>query len=223
MNCGRAKKATETRKITIGVDAKHFVTADLYVPPSDAAHSALVVALAKNDEPKKWSAFGHKLAEMNYAVMVVRDVHSTRDDPPMRDNFVQIIYSALAYLRSQSNVRIHRVGVMGVGQAGISAIQVAGRDSTVAAVITLCASTRSRGAEIDSALGKLPPRPLLVIASTKDAMAPAEESQALYDAAKDPKKLVWLATDQHGTGALAADVEPIVRRVILMLLERYVK
>ena len=222
-SCNPAKKATEVRKITIGVEGKQFITADFYLPQSGAPHSALIISLAQKDEPKKWAAFAHKVAGMNYAAMVFRDAPSAKDNSPTAANSERIIHSAIASLRSQSIVKIHKVGVMGVGSAGISAIQAAASDTTVSAVITLCAPAQTGRPESDSAWTKHPPRPLLVIASTKDPLAPAEESQKFYDAAKEPKKLVWLATDKHGAELLMTDMEPIVRRVILMLLERHLK
>jgi len=223
LSCGPTKQATEARKITIGIDGKQFITADLYVSQSSAPRSALIIALAQNDQPPKWSAFGHKLAGMNYAVMILREARPAKDNSSVEVDSEQIIHSAIASLRSQTTAKIHKIAVMGVGLTGFSALYAAASDTSVAAVITLCPPGQSGFAEIDSALVKLPPRPLLVIASNKDPLAPAEESQKFYDSAKEPKKLVWLATEKHGTETLMAETEPIVRRVILMLLDRHLK
>lgn len=59
-------------------------------------------------------------------------------------------------------------------------------------------------------VGEIAPRPVLMINASGDAMIPRESVAALYDAAREPKRMIWLETSHVGTNE---------REVIDMLME----
>lgn len=48
-------------------------------------------------------------------------------------------------------------------------------------------------------VGEIAPRPVLMVNATGDAMIPRESVVALYDAAREPKRMIWLETSHLGT------------------------
>lgn len=48
-------------------------------------------------------------------------------------------------------------------------------------------------------VGAIAPRPILMVNATGDDMVPRESAEALYEAAREPKRIVWLETVHVGT------------------------
>jgi hypothetical protein len=64
--------------------------------------------------------------------------------------------------------------------------------------------------------------PVVVIASTENVAA-FERTRKVYETLSKPKKWVELVTDINDLRMMQTHLEPIVRRVIVMLADRYVK
>jgi hypothetical protein len=60
--------------------------------------------------------------------------------------------------------------------------------------------------------GRLAPRPLTILASRRDPTFPAASAQALYDSAREPKRLLWTDTEHVGARKqeLVADIVRVV-------------
>ncbi len=69
----------------------------------------------------------------------------------------------------------------------------------------------------DWVVGRIAPRPLLLIAAADDRLVPAAESEALYALAGEPKKLVVL----EGCGHYEVYAEPAFSRVMAATLDWY--
>jgi len=101
-------------------------------------------------------------------------------------------------------------------------LHVASSDSDVAAIITVGAA-KHYSPQKSQIFNIIPPRPILIIESTLKPKHPENVKVNYFNAAKQPKKLVWLATSTEGARVLSEDMEPIVRRTTLMLIDRYLK
>ena len=69
----------------------------------------------------------------------------------------------------------------------------------------------------DWVVGKIAPRPLLLITTEDDRLVPPEESQSLYDRAGEPKKLIVL----KGYGHYDVYAEPAFGEVMAATLAWY--
>ena len=134
---------------------------------------------------------------------------------------------AIDFLTSRTDVDSARVGALGFSMGGYTLAQVASADSRVKAVVLegafgdaieqaraeyrraaygsrLGAILAVRGGmdvrdlrPID-VVGKIAPRPLVIVAGTADVIVPLELSRRLYDAAGNPKEFWIIENAEHG-------------------------
>ena len=192
----------------------------LYRPAMDDKLPCLVFAHSDQSGESELDKFTCKISQQGYIVLVL-DLHD--DDNPVDADIFQTISAAESYLRSQTFVDSTRMAVMGAGEAGTAAIQAVAKDTSLVGVILLCATAEWRDVDATALVGKIAPRPLVIIASDRDPYVSKSTSQRLYDLAKEPKKLVWLTTEAHGIKVLSTDLEPVVRQVTLLFLKKYLK
>jgi fermentation-respiration switch protein FrsA (DUF1100 family) len=223
ITCTPVKKAAvEVQRIALWEGAAGSAEADFYLPKNSARVPVLIIASLDKDGREKWADFSQKFARSNHSVLVIDGtiLHNTTDLLVSADN-MQAMHSAIARLRALPVLKQQKIAVLGVGPASFDALCIAVDDSTVAGVIALSPSYPKEEGKLAALLASLAPRPLLIIASANDSQLPAEVGQKLYQAAKEPKKLVWLSTDKQGEEVLKTDQEPIVRRVVSMLVDRH--
>lgn len=103
-----------------------------------------------------------------------------------------------AFLATEGYDRIALVGHSFGGAVVISAGALSGH---VTAVVPL--STQTHGAEL---VGEVSPRPLLVVHGTEDEVLPAQCSEIVYAAARDPKELKLFARARHGLDEVRDEV-----------------
>ena len=100
-----------------------------------------------------------------------------------------------------------------------AALSAAQRANNPDAVSTVPASfiDETLSFHADWVVGKIAPRPLLVITTEDDRLVPPEESQSLYDHAGEPKKLIVL----KGYGHYDVYAEPAFGEVMAATLSWY--
>ncbi|MEB3359652.1 MAG: alpha/beta fold hydrolase [Synechococcales bacterium] len=124
--------------------------------------------------------------------------------------------AAWAYLTQERGIPAHRIVIHGQSLGGAIALELATRQPSAAGVIVESSFTSIRRmvdhqtlynlVPIDwlltqrfDSLAKVPTLevPLLLLHGTADETVPPDMSQALYDAAPEPKSLVWFAGATH--------------------------
>ena len=66
-------------------------------------------------------------------------------------------------------------------------------------------------------------RPLLLLAATRGSRWDSLQARRFYARIAEPKKLVWLETGVDGAALLHTDMEPIIRRTIVLLFDRHLR
>jgi dienelactone hydrolase len=146
-----------------------------------------------------------------------------------RDQFVQYLgdYSrAVDYLVSRDNVDRERIGYVGISWGAITGVTFVAHDPRVKAMGSMVgggnflglAGAFANGNKSDAAndngerkekpiaidpvqhVGRIAPRPLLMLNVTKDQLVPRPFAEALHKAAGEGSKVVWLETDHYFTG-----------------------
>lgn len=161
-----------------------------------------------------WQVTCAHFAQAGYNVLAI----NFWDFSPDSIFFLQPLFS---FVKPQPGREL-KSAVIGVGAFAETAIKIAAFDSTVKALITLDAAN-SLPPNISENLAKIPPRPFLFIEPTQNPQVPEKQKIAMFDSAGGPKKSVWLATSSNGSNILKPDMEPIVRRTVLLLVDRYLK
>lgn len=152
---------------------------------------------------------------------------------------------ALDYIATRDDLDANRVVLIGVSMGGIMGSIVASVDDRIIApflivgggdLIGILQSSKigvaeeiraqvgdlsplregAQFVEPTSFIGHLSPRPLLMLNGRDDQIIPSAAAEALYSAAKDPKRIVW-----YDGGAMEGHVPPL--DVVIPLLAEFLK
>ena len=175
----------------------------------------VIVILDQNPNSiKNWHKTSIHFAQSGYNVLVAGSWDFSLDSMATLQQRISPLFS-------------HAIGlfvsaVIGVEASGDIATKLSVTDSTVKALITLDAAAHFSN-NISKDFSAIPPRPYLMIETTSNPQNPDKLKQKIFEKAGDPKKAVWLATNLTGSNILNSDMEPIVRRTVLLLIDRYLK
>lgn len=221
-SCSTNKTTNVVKKsITIPFGEGNSFPAVTYQIQDSSQAPALIIAFAENLKNVR-DNFSKKIAKRGYFVLSMQQPPIQTHVPEQDSLDIRTLVAAVQAVKSFPNVETNKIGLWGDGPFGIAALHVAASDSNVAAIITVGAAKYFSPQE-NEIFDKLAPRPILIIESTLKPQHAENLKVSYFNAAKQPKKLVWLATSTEGARVLSMDMEPIVRRTTLMLIDRYLK
>ncbi len=124
----------------------------------------------------------------------------------LRAGWVQSIVDmrrGLDFLETCDEVDVERAGYIGISMGAIMGGVLAGVDERIDAAVLIIGGSwgggaqTQAGAELDPAtfIGLMSPRPVLMLNGRNDPIVPPSWAQRLYDAAKEPKRIVWYDTE----------------------------
>ncbi|NOY59720.1 MAG: dienelactone hydrolase family protein [Calditrichaeota bacterium] len=209
------------QSITIPLGEGKSFPAATYQIQGSGQDPVLIIAFAENLKNVR-DVFSRKIANRGYFVLSMQRPLIQSNASGQDSLYIQELAAAVHAVKSFPNIKTNKIGLWGDGLFGIAALQVASNDSDVAAIITV-GSAKYYSPQKSHIFDITPPRPLLIIESTLKPKHPEKAKMNYFTAAKQPKKLVWLATLTEGARVLSMDMEPIVRRTTLMLIDRYLK
>jgi fermentation-respiration switch protein FrsA (DUF1100 family) len=162
-------------------------------------------------------------------------------EPPMSGEAVNDVIVMARLLASQDGVDATRVAVRGSSLGGFLAIHAAAASQEIAAVVAICpagedhlaSGLRRRSLEmrvgdpaaleawllaqdIGEAVGRIAPRPLLLMHAEGDTQIPSDHSEELYERAGEPRKLIIVPGGAHQT----AQHDPELQGAALRWVER---
>jgi len=200
-----------------GADGQPY-RAILYTHMDRSMEGGVIVCPARAAEAGRWSATAMRMTWQHYAVL-----HQVQT--AAGDSIVGLQQGALAIQAGQAFLRQRfpklKWGVVGSGAAAWSGVRAGVLDTTLAAAVLMAPSWPAPVDEKELSLWQ--GRPLLLIAPQHDPRQPAHAIEAFYQTVPDPKKMVWLATDRSDAGLLDTHFEPIVRRVSVLLFDRWLR
>lgn len=200
----------------------------LLLPESDApVPAALLLHGYSSTKERLSSTIGRALAARGVASLAVDlPLHGTRDDALVseaRRNPLALVgewkralaeaTAAIAWLAHHDDVDADRIAALGYSLGSYVALITAAREQRVRAVIAAAGGDlpaspwtglMRRIADPLAAARKLDGRPFLMLHGRHDRTITAEQAQRLYDAAAQPKELVWYDSG-HVLPASAAD------------------
>ena len=211
-------------QVTFALNDSKQLSGELFYPSEEGVFPVLIIAPEKSNKNEIWNDFARKISIKKVRVLVLGADAGSHDD--QQNNLVMLsqkITAAITYLHNEKEIPVQKMALLGDGIGGLAAIQTAIQDSLISAAIVMDPPASHKDVDISQLYRQLNGRPFLLIASQKDTKSPSEKIQQYFDAAKDPKKIVWLASDKRGAELLATDMEPIIRRTCLMHVDRFVR
>jgi esterase/lipase len=115
------------------------------------------------------------------------------------------------------------VVAVGASMGGMAAVEAVARDTVIKGVVTISAPHLWQGSEPIEVVGKISPRPLLVIAADKDPHLSVRAARLLYLRAGDPREWLLIGATRHGTDIFATDQKRVLERAITDFLLKYFK
>lgn len=176
--------------------------------------TAVLLAHDLDGSQGEWAEFAETLSSRGYTVMTF-DFRGHGKSPGQRDAALaeSDLASALVHMREQ--LRAPKVLLVGAGMGGIAALRVSARES-VSAVATVSAPATLRGLSAADAV-PLITAPKLFLAG-EGAAADAGAARNLSSLAKDPKDLLLVPGNAHGTSLLN---NTQARDRLLQFLDKY--
>jgi hypothetical protein len=190
----------------------------LYSHSKRAIEGGVIICPDRPAEAERWNATAMRMTWQHYTVL--HHIQTAAGDSIL-DTAAGAAAVQAANLFLQNRFAKIKIGVLGAGAAAWIAVAAGVRDSTISAAILLTPSWPALAGEQD--ISAWQGRPLVLIAPEQDPQKPASAIDSFYQSMPDPKKLVWLATDQTGSNLLDSHYEPIVRRVAVLLFDRWLR
>jgi fermentation-respiration switch protein FrsA (DUF1100 family) len=159
--------------------------------------------------------YAERLADAGYTALTFDPRSFGESEGEPRDHHdpslvIEDYANAVSYLMTRDDVDPDSVAVVGVCMGGGYAVSTAARDKRLKAVVSI-AGGYNIGGTFQQFLGVdgfaaylrkvhaplVAPTPLLIVHGTTDAQLLPEFAQEAYDAALDPKELVWIEAHNH--------------------------
>ncbi len=122
------------------------------------------------------------------------------------------VLAGVAFLKSEE---AGRIGLVGHSYGGAVVINAAALSEDVAAVVTL--STQTAGTAL---VGRIAPRPILLVQGELDTRLPPRCSRYVYERAGEPKELVILASAKHSLRQRREELRWLLREWLIARLAR---
>ena len=196
----------------------------LWLPHDPPPWPALVIVHGAGSRKENHADFARLATAGGWAALAFDLPGHGDSEPPMSGAAVADIVAMARLLRSHERVDADRVAVRGSSLGGFLAITAAAASREIAGVIAICpasqdhlASGLRRGSfemrvddpialeawllaqDVAEAVGRISPRPLILMHAEGDTQIPSDHSEALYDRAKEPRKLVIAPGGAHQT------------------------
>ena len=213
----------------------------LWLPDGPSPWQAVVIVHGAGSCKENHADFARLATAAGWAALAFDLPGHGDSEPPMSGAAVEHVASMAQLLGSQEGVDADRVVVRGSSLGGFLAISAAADRPEIAGVIAICPASQNHLADglrrgdfamrvadplalegwllaqdIEEAIDRIAPRPLILMHAEGDTQVPSDESEALYERAGEPRKLVIVPGGAHQT----VQHDPELQGLALRWLER---
>lgn len=213
----------------------------LWLPDDPPPWQAVVIVHGAGSCKENHADFARLATAAGWAALAFDLPGHGDSEPPMSGAAVEHVASMARLLGSQEGVDASRVVVRGSSLGGFLAISAAADRPEIAGVIAICPASQNHLADglrrgdfamrvadplalegwllaqdIEEAIERIAPRPLILMHAEGDTQVPSDESKALYERAGEPRKLVIVPGGAHQT----VQHDPELQGLALRWLER---
>jgi uncharacterized protein len=213
----------------------------LWLPGDEPPWPAIVIVHGAGSRKENHADFARLATASGWAALSFDLPGHGRSEPPMSGDAVDDVVAMAALLGSLDEVDGDRVAVRGSSLGGFLAISAAAASPRIAGVIAICPASQddlARGLrrgrfemrvgdpvaleawllahDVGEAVERISPRPLILMHAEGDTQVPSTHSEALYERASEPRKLVIAPGGAHQT----VQHDPELQGVALRWLDR---
>lgn len=193
-------------------------------PRSNRPWPAVVIVHGAGSRKENHADFARLASAGGWAALTFDLPGHGASEPPMSGAAVDDVVAMARLLGSQDGVDAGRVAVRGSSLGGFLAITAAAASAEIAGVIAICPASQDQLAagvrrgdfemqvgdplaleawlmtqDIGEAVGRIAPRPLILLHAEGDTQVPSDHSEALFERAGEPRKLVIAPGGAHQT------------------------
>jgi uncharacterized protein len=203
-------------ELTFRVGGDEPVPAILLLPPATAAVPAAILVHGYSSRREVMTdTIGRALFSRGIASLSIElPLHGTRADPLQAQSSrnplammklwklaLSEVRTGLNYLAARSEINGNRLAIVGYSMGAYLSVTVAAEEKLVKAVVLAAGGDLPEGAPIAAmarmvvdpvrSVARLAGRPLLMVNGKHDRTITPAQARRLYEAAKDPKTIMW--------------------------------
>ncbi len=191
-------------------------SARLYMHRDKKPEAVVLLSCSSAAVQDQWQDTAVRMAVQSYLVVSM----VLPSDEGMNERAVSGLQRLVRLLR---NEHPHlKLGVVADAAGAMTCLQVVAQDSAVSGTALLTPGKEIAGLDslwLDSWQG----RPLLLLLAGEQPPRDSDPLSLWYARLPEPKKTVWLATQQSGADLLHTDREPIIRRTLVLFFDRHLR
>ncbi len=222
--CSKKDKVI-TLDVDIMTEDSIMLKGTLYYEEHEGSLPGVILAHMFLNDRKSWKGFAKKLAPEGYVVLTFdfRDwgeSSGTKADIP---NHYKDVIAAADFLSQLKMVDPNKIAAVGAFIGGMASIVAASQDTMIKAVVAISTPHGWQGSEPMEVVGKISPRPVLIIAAETEPTVSLRSAQQNYLRAGEPREWKVIKTNRQGTDIFYTDKGKELENIITDFLNRKLK
>lgn len=204
VGCGE-NSGIMTQDIEFSSDDGVLLKGTLYMPQGiNEKLPGVTLAHMNMNDRTSWADYAEKLALEGYVVLTfdLRGWGESGGESNVPEMYRDVM-AAVTYLANFGKVDRDRIAAAGASMGGMASVIAATHTSSIKAVATVSSPPSWSDSEPVKVIGKLTPRPVLVIAGSSDPHLDLRAARMLFLAAREPRQWLEINTNKHGTDIFA--------------------
>ena len=195
-----------------------------YMEKEEALPGVILCHMFQNNR-KSWDGYAKKLTKEGYVVLTFdfRDWGESSGTVADIPNHYKDVIAAEKYLSQFKMVDYNKIASAGAFIGGMASIEAAAVDTSIKAVVAFSTPHGWQGSEPMEVVGKISPRPVLIIAADDDPHVTVRSAQQNFLHAGEPREWKIIHSNRHGTDILYTDKGKELEDLITEFLNRKLK
>jgi hypothetical protein len=217
---GTLLQNVQNEQVCVALAQADSVRIDSYVPSDRPAAAGILIGLVPGSVEELWQRSARQMAGTGYAVMLL----PAREEGDADRSVAAMLFAAgLEALAARCGSPSLPVVLVGIGPAATAAFTIAAQEERVHGVLVISPTSAGADSALPAAVSQMNSRPVVVLESAADRDTDQPALDRLWEMIGEPKKRALLQTRASGAEVISGDLEPVVRRMILLLGDRYAR
>ncbi len=217
---GTLLQNVQNELVCVALAQADSVRIDSYVPSDRPAAAGIMIGLVPGSVEELWQRSARQMAGTGYAVYAAAGERRRRCRPLCgRDVVCRWFGSPGCAMR----IALTPCCFGRNRPAATAAFTIAAQEERVHGVLVISPTSAGADSALPAAVSQMNSRPVVVLESAADRDTDQPALDRLWEMIGEPKKRALLQTRASGAEVISSDLEPVVRRMILLLGDRYAR